>query len=82
MQYLKKNDPQVSALIEKEEIRIEETLDLISGGTDNHQIIVDLTANGLKGAAAEKALESVGIVLNRNVIPSDARTPGSVSGLR
>ncbi|MBR9984783.1 MAG: hypothetical protein KFF68_02625, partial [Desulfosarcina sp.] len=39
-------------------------------------------ANGLKGAAAEKALESVGIVLNRNVIPSDARTPGSVSGLR
>ncbi len=55
---------------------------LISGGTDNHQIIVDLTANGLKGAAAEKALESVGIVLNRNVIPSDARTPGSVSGLR
>jgi glycine hydroxymethyltransferase len=55
---------------------------IISGGTDNHQIIVDLTVNGLKGAAAEKALESAGIVLNRNVIPSDARTPGSVSGLR
>ncbi len=55
---------------------------IISGGTDNHQIIVDLTANGLKGAVAEKALESAGIVLNRNVIPSDARTPGSVSGLR
>lgn len=55
---------------------------IISGGTDNHQIIVDLTANGMKGAAAEKALESAGIVLNRNVIPSDARTSGSVSGLR
>ncbi len=55
---------------------------IISGGTDNHQIIVDLTTHGLKGAAAEKALESAGIVLNRNVIPRDAGTPGSVSGLR
>jgi len=55
---------------------------LISGGTDNHQIIVDLTANGLKGVAAEKALESVGIVVNRNVIPIDAWAPGRVSGLR
>ncbi len=55
---------------------------IVSGGTDNHQVLVDLTAKGLKGAEAETALESVGIVLNRNVIPSDARTPGSVSGLR
>ncbi|MCB2147918.1 MAG: serine hydroxymethyltransferase [Deltaproteobacteria bacterium] len=55
---------------------------IISGGTDNHQILVDLTAKGLKGAAAEKVLEYVGIVLNRNVIPRDATTPGSVSGLR
>jgi glycine hydroxymethyltransferase len=55
---------------------------IVSGGTDNHQVLVDLTAKGLKGAVAETALESVGIVLNRNVIPSDARTPGSVSGLR
>ena len=55
---------------------------MVSGGTDNHQVLVDLTAKGLKGAPAETALESVGIVLNRNVIPKDARTPGSVSGLR
>lgn len=55
---------------------------IVSGGTDNHQVLVDLTTKGLKGAVAETALESVGIVLNRNVIPSDARTPGSVSGLR
>lgn len=55
---------------------------IVSGGTDNHQVLVDLTANGLKGSLAETALESVGIVLNRNVIPSDARTPGLVSGLR
>ncbi len=55
---------------------------IVSGGTDNHQVLVDLTAQGLKGAMAETTLESVGIVLNRNVIPSDARTPGSISGLR
>jgi glycine hydroxymethyltransferase len=55
---------------------------IVSGGTDNHQVLVDLTEKGLKGAVAEQALESVGIVLNRNVIPSDAATPGRVSGLR
>jgi glycine hydroxymethyltransferase len=55
---------------------------VISGGTDNHQVLVDLTPKGLTGAAAETALESAGIVLNRNVIPSDARRSGSVSGMR
>jgi glycine hydroxymethyltransferase len=55
---------------------------IVSGGTDNHQVLVDLTSKGLNGTMAETALESVGIVLNRNVIPSDALTPGSVSGLR
>jgi glycine hydroxymethyltransferase len=55
---------------------------IISGGTDNHQVLVDLTPKGLTGAAAETALESAGVVLNRNVIPNDANNPGSVSGLR
>ncbi len=55
---------------------------IVSGGTDNHQVLVDLTPKGLNGAMAETALESAGIVLNRNVIPSDARMPGRVSGLR
>ena len=55
---------------------------IVSGGTDNHQVLVDLTPIGLDGAKAETALESVGIVLNRNVIPSDAHRPGKVSGLR
>ncbi|MFH1982062.1 MAG: serine hydroxymethyltransferase [Pseudomonadota bacterium] len=55
---------------------------IVSGGTDNHQVLVDLTATGLTGAAAETALESAGIVLNRNVIPADALTPGAISGLR
>ena len=47
-----------------------------------HQVLVDLTPKGLTGAAAETALESAGIVLNRNVIPSDATSSGSVSGMR
>jgi glycine hydroxymethyltransferase len=55
---------------------------IVSGGTDNHQVLVDLSSKGLDGAGAEAALESAGIVLNRNVIPADARTPGRVSGLR
>ena len=55
---------------------------IVSGGTDNHQVLVDLTPKGLRGAMAEAALESAGIVLNRNVIPRDAGTSGSVSGLR
>jgi glycine hydroxymethyltransferase len=55
---------------------------IVSGGTENHQVIVDLTAKGLDGSASEKMLESVGIIVNRNVIPQDAKTPGAVSGLR
>ena len=55
---------------------------IISGGTENHQVIIDLGSKGLKGSIAEKALESVGIISNRNVIPSDANKPGAVSGLR
>ena len=55
---------------------------IVSGGTDNHQVIVDLTSKGLKGGVAEKALESVGIISNRNVIPRDAENPRAVSGIR
>lgn len=55
---------------------------IVTGGTDNHQVLVDFTGKGIAGGAAEKTLESVGIVLNRNVVPTDADTPGSVSGLR
>ena len=55
---------------------------IVTGGTDNHQVLVDFTGKGITGAAAEKTLESVGIVLNRNVVPTDADTPGAVSGLR
>ena len=55
---------------------------IVSGGTDNHQVVIDLTSKGISGKSAEQCLESVGIVLNRNVVPEDAEKPGKVSGIR
>ncbi|CAB5155416.1 Serine hydroxymethyltransferase (EC [Olavius algarvensis associated proteobacterium Delta 3] len=55
---------------------------IVTGGTENHQVIVDVGARGLSGDLAEKTLERVGIIANRNTIPSDAVTPPSVSGVR
>ncbi len=55
---------------------------LVTGGTDNHLILVDLTSKEVTGDAAEKVLESVGIIVNRNVIPGDARKADVTSGIR
>jgi glycine hydroxymethyltransferase len=55
---------------------------IVTGGTDNHQVLVDLTGKNISGAEAETVLESVGMVANRNVIPADAGRPGRASGLR
>jgi glycine hydroxymethyltransferase len=55
---------------------------IVSGGTENHQVLVDVGSKGISGNSAEKVLESVGIIANRNSIPRDARTPGAVSGVR
>ena len=55
---------------------------IVTGGTDNHQVLVDVTPKGLKGNDAEKFLEFVGVIANRNVIPIDSDSPGTVSGLR
>ncbi|MCF8050097.1 MAG: serine hydroxymethyltransferase [Desulfobacterales bacterium] len=55
---------------------------IVTGGTDNHQVIVDVGEKGITGAEAEAALETAGIAANRNAIPSDAARPGSVSGVR
>ena len=55
---------------------------IVTGGTDNHQVLVDVTPKGLKGNAAEKVLEFVGVIANRNVIPIDSDSPGTISGLR
>ena len=55
---------------------------VVSGGTDNHQVLIDLRSKGISGKLAEICLESVGIVLNRNVIPEDEKKVGEVSGIR
>ena len=57
-------------------------LRLISGGTDNHLILVDLTETGVSGKEAEEALGRTGIVLNRNAIPFDPYPPVITSGIR
>lgn len=55
---------------------------LISGGTDNHLVLVDVTSKGLTGKVAEKALDAAGITINRNGIPFDTRPPLDPSGIR
>ena len=57
-------------------------LRLVSGGTDNHLILVDLTDTGVTGKEAEEALGRTGIVVNRNAIPFDPRPPRVTSGIR
>lgn len=57
-------------------------LRLVSGGTDNHLLLVDLSGTGVTGKEAEEALEKTGIVVNRNAIPFDPRPPRITSGIR
>ena len=57
-------------------------LRLVSGGTENHLILVDLTPMDITGQQAETALESVGIITNKNAIPFDPRPPRVASGMR
>ena len=56
--------------------------DIVSGGTDNHLMLVDLRPKGLKGNVSEKALVRAGITCNKNGIPFDPETPFVTSGLR
>ena len=55
---------------------------LVSGGTDNHLMLVDLTPTGLTGIQVEKALDDAGIIANHNAIPYDTRPPLRTSGVR
>ncbi|HCP46576.1 MAG TPA: serine hydroxymethyltransferase [Deltaproteobacteria bacterium] len=57
-------------------------LSLVSGGTDNHLLLVDLTGSDLTGKAAEHALEAAGITVNKNTVPGETRSPFVTSGLR
>ncbi len=55
---------------------------IISGGTDNHLMLVDLTGKGVTGKDAEDALDKAGITVNKNAIPYDERPPAVTSGIR
>jgi len=55
---------------------------LVSGGTDNHLMLIDVFARGITGKVAEKALERAGITVNKNTIPYDTNSPMVASGIR
>jgi glycine hydroxymethyltransferase len=55
---------------------------VISGGTDTHVMLIDLTNKNITGKAAEKALEKAGITVNKNMVPFDQRSPFITSGIR
>lgn len=59
-----------------------EGLDLVSGGTDNHLLLVDVRPLGLTGKVAEQVLDEVGITVNKNTIPFDTESPFVTSGIR
>lgn len=61
---------------------LEEGFKLVSGGTDNHLMLVDLTPMNVTGKVAEKQLDEVGITCNKNAIPFDKESPFVTSGLR
>ncbi|MEW6329802.1 MAG: serine hydroxymethyltransferase, partial [Candidatus Micrarchaeota archaeon] len=56
--------------------------DLVSGGTDNHLMLVDLTKKSVTGKDAQNALEEADIIVNKNMVPKDTRSPFITSGLR
>src|SRR5262245_48349448 len=55
---------------------------IVSGGTDNHLMLVDVASKGLTGKVAEQALDAAGITVNKNMIPYDTRAPLDPSGIR
>ncbi len=61
---------------------IESGYHIVSGGTDNHVMLVDLTKTGITGKDAENALHSAGITVNKNMVPFDERSPFVTSGIR
>ena len=61
---------------------LEEGFNLVSGGTDNHLMLVNLTNKGLTGKEAEHKLDEIGITCNKNAVPFDTQSPFITSGLR
>jgi glycine hydroxymethyltransferase len=60
----------------------EQGYNLVSGGTDNHLVLLDLSQKDITGKAAEIALEKAGITVNKNMIPFDEKSPMITSGIR
>ena len=56
--------------------------DLVTGGTDNHMLLLDLTKIGISGIEAQTRLERYGIIVNKNCIPNETRSPREASGIR
>lgn len=71
-----KNAQRLAAVLQQRGFRI------VSGGTDNHLLLVDLRPKGLTGAQMEAALEGIGITVNKNMIPFDPEKPTITSGVR
>jgi glycine hydroxymethyltransferase len=78
-EYAKKVIENAQALAEA---LIERGFNLVSGGTDNHLVLVDLRNKGVTGKVAEKALDRAGITVNKNTIPFDTNSPMVASGIR
>jgi glycine hydroxymethyltransferase len=55
---------------------------IVSGGTDNHLMLVDLRSKGLTGKVAEQALDKAGITVNKNTVPRETQSPFITSGIR
>jgi glycine hydroxymethyltransferase len=64
------------------QVLIEEGFRLVSGGTDNHLLLVDVGTSGITGKEAEEALDKANVTVNKNVIPFDTRPPLVASGIR
>ncbi|MGM0752967.1 MAG: serine hydroxymethyltransferase [Bacillota bacterium] len=61
---------------------VKEGINLVSGGSDNHLLLIDLRSLGLTGKIAEKVLDEIGITVNKNTIPFDPESPFVTSGVR
>jgi glycine hydroxymethyltransferase len=61
---------------------LERGFDLVSGGTDNHLLLVDLRSKGITGKDAERVLEHAGITVNKNTVPGETESPFVTSGVR
>lgn len=61
---------------------VEQGYDVLTGGTDNHMVLLNVLTSGMTGIVAERALEECGIIVNKNRIPGDTRTALVTSGLR